>query len=72
MALNKDGVKYYTKAQGAITVNFPEDRTTCEFCPYRYFDSIKVARCRITEEFLPYPTVGVGTQCPLKIIEKEE
>lgn len=70
--LNKDGVKYYTKAKGTITVNFPEDRTTCEFCPYRYFDSIKVARCRITEEFLPYPTVGVGTQCPLKIIEKEE
>ena len=67
MPLNKNGVKYYTKASGKITVNFPEDKTTCEYCPYRYFDSLKVARCRITEEFLPYPTVSIGNQCPVEI-----
>lgn len=71
MPLNKNGVKYYTKASCKITVNFPEDKTTCEYCPCRYFDSLKVARCRITEEFLPYPTLCVGNQCPLEI-EKED
>ena len=70
MPLNKNGVKYYTKTVGTFTVFFPEDKTTCEYCKYRFFDSLKISRCRITDEFLAYPTLCVGTNCPLEIDEE--
>lgn len=69
--LDKGSVLYYTKAVGTITVYFPEDKVSCEYCPYRYTDNLKVARCRITEEFLPYVKLDVGNMCPLEIVKEE-
>ena len=28
------GVKYYTKGQAVITVNFPEGEISCNYCPF--------------------------------------
>ena len=71
MPLNKGCVTYYTKAVGQFTVYFPENYTTCDYCPYCYIDRLKIAKCRITDEFLPYTSTGVGASCPLKIVEED-
>ena len=66
------GVSYYTLAKGEITVSFPEDQTVCQWCPYcRNEDSLRRWKCLITGEYLVYPFVSVGNECPLTLIEQE-
>ena len=67
------GVRYYTVAEGTVRVNFPEDRTVCQWCPFaRNEDSLKRWRCQVTGEYLVYPFVSVGNECPLVIVEEEK
>ena len=67
------GILYYTKAQGKITVNFPEDKTVCQYCQYsRNEDSLKRWKCLITGEFLLYPFDTIGNECPLKLVEEQK
>lgn len=64
------GVSYYTLAHGAVAVYFPEDKTTCQWCPYvRNEDSLKRHKCLLTGEYLPYPFTARGNECPLTIEE---
>lgn len=66
------GVKYYTTAKATVTVHFPEDRTVCQYCPYcRNEDSLKRWKCLLTNEYLVYPLVSVGNECPFIQIEEE-
>lgn len=65
-----NGVSYYTLAHGAVAVFFPEDKTTCQWCPYvRNEDSLKRHKCLLTGEYLPYPFTARGNECPLTIEE---
>ncbi|WP_099206197.1 hypothetical protein [Scatolibacter rhodanostii] len=65
------GIKYYTKAEGSIKVNFPEDKTVCQYCPYaRNEDSLKRWKCLLTGELLLYPFLSIGNECPLKLIDE--
>lgn len=65
-----NGVSYYTLAHGAVAVYFPEDKTTCQWCPYvRNEDSLKRHKCLLTGEYLPYPFTARGNECPLTIEE---
>lgn len=69
----ENGVLYYTKAKGEITVNFPEDKTICQWCPYcRNEDSLKRWKCLITGEYLLHPFHSIGNKCPLKLVEGDE
>jgi hypothetical protein len=66
MKVLKNGVSYYTKGKAIISVNFPEDLTVCQWCPYcRNEDSLKRWRCLLTGEYLVYPFVSVGNDCPV-------
>lgn len=66
-----NGVSYYTLAHGAVAVYFPEDKTTCQWCPYvRNEDSLKRHKCLLTGEYLPYPFTARGNECPLTIEEE--
>lgn len=63
------GVRFYTKAVGMIEVSFPENKTVCQYCPFCFGDRTERARCAYTHEFILYPKVQVGHDCPLEIVE---
>lgn len=66
------GVLYYTKAKGEVEVNFPEDKVVCQWCPYcRNEDSLRRWKCLLTGEYLVYPFVSIGNECPLVVEGKE-
>ena len=66
-------VSYYTKAKATIEVGFPEDRTVCQWCQFcRNEDSLKRWKCLLTHEYLVYPFLSVGNQCPLVFEERSE
>jgi len=68
----ENGVKFYTKAIGEIIVNFPENRTVCQWCPYcRNEDSLRRWKCLITGEYIVYPFDCIGDKCPLTLIKEE-
>ena len=68
-----NGVRYYTRATAAITINFPEDRTVCQWCLFcRNEDSLRRWKCMLSGEYLVYPFLTVGNQCPLVFEEKKE
>lgn len=70
MKRRETAILYYTKAKGEFIVNFPEDRTVCQYCQYcRNEDSLKRWKCLITGEYLLYPFDAIGNECPLKIME---
>lgn len=67
-----EGVSYYTKGTATLPVFFPEDKTTCQWCPYvRTEDSLKRCRCLLTGEYLPYPFTSRGNECPV-VFEEEQ
>lgn len=67
------GVGYYTKGHAVVEVNFPEDKIICQWCPYcRNEDSLKRWRCLLTGEYLVYPFISRGNDCPIILDEKEE
>lgn len=62
----KNGVSFYTKGIASVTVNFPEGNVVCQWCPFcRNEDSLKRWKCLLTGEYLLYPFVSVGNQCPI-------
>ena len=65
----KNGVDYYTKGIAEITVNFPEDKIACKWCPLflRYEKDYARYSCRLTGEWILDPLHSIGGQCPLKI-----
>lgn len=68
-----NGVSYYTRAHGTVSVFFPENRTVCQWCPYvRNEDSLKRHRCLLTGEYLVYPFTERGNECPLIIEEGDK
>ena len=68
----ENGVKFYTKAIVEIIVNFPENRTVCQWCPYcRNEDSLRRWKCLITGEYIVYPFDCIGDKCPLTLIKEE-
>jgi len=67
----KNGVDYYTCGVAMLNIPFPEDKTTCQWCPYvRNEDSLKRHRCLLTSEYLMYPFTGRGNQCPVVFTEE--
>ena len=69
--LIKRGVDHYTVGKATVKVYFPEDKTVCQWCPFcRNEDSLKRWKCLITGEYLVYPFVSVGNQCPIILEEK--
>lgn len=67
----EQGVSYYTTGRLTVDVHFPEDKTVCQWCPYcRNEDSLKRWRCLITNEYLVYPFVSVGNECPITFKEE--
>lgn len=66
------GVSYYTRAALYWEFGFPEDRTTCQWCPFSYSEpDLKRWRCRITRDFLLHPFTERGVNCPVYIIPKD-
>lgn len=66
-------VSYYTKAKGTVEVNFPENRVVCQWCPYcRNEDSLKRWKCLLTGEYLVYPFISLGNECPLEVKEEND
>jgi hypothetical protein len=60
------GIRYYTKGRLELIINFPEDKTVCQWCPFcRNEDSLKRWKCLVTGEYLVYPFVSVGNECPI-------
>lgn len=69
----RDGVGWYTKGLATLLVYFPEDMTTCQWCPYvRNEDSLKRHRCLLTGEYLPFPFTSRGNECPVDLEGGEE
>ena len=63
---------WYTHGRLEMRVNFPEDRTVCQWCPYcRSEESLKRWKCLLTGELLVYPFLTVGGECPIEFENKE-
>ena len=68
----KGAVLYYTTGVATVAVNFPEDRTVCQWCPYcRNEDSLRRWKCLLTGEYLVYPFQERGNECPIVFPEEE-
>lgn len=67
----ENGVSYFTKGVAEITVNFPEDFVSCQFCPFcRGESDLKRYWCRLTNNMIYSPFgVGLPDGCPIEIKE---
>lgn len=73
MASLEKGVSYYTKGHVTVVINFPEDKAVCQWCPFcRNEDSLKRWKCLLTGEYLVYPFVSVGNECPVRLEDENE
>lgn len=69
----ESGVLYYTKGLLKMEISFPEDRTICQWCPFcRSEDSMKRHKCILTGEYLVYPFITIGAQCPIQFKKEEK
>lgn len=67
-----NGILKYTKGVAVVPVFFPENKVSCQYCPFcKYEDRYYRYSCRLTTEWLLDFKLGVGEQCPL-IFEEEE
>ena len=67
----------YVTVEYPLTINFPEDKVICDFCPLCKAENAGTRfRCLETGEILPFHNVDYGLKCPLPIptrkIESEE
>lgn len=63
------GVRFYTRAQATVTVNFPENAVCCEYCLFYHRAS---RYCGLDRNIIPFrPDRTVGDGCPLELIEEE-
>lgn len=70
MKTPEKGVTWYTPGRAIIQVYFPEDKTVCQWCPFcRGEDSLKRHKCLLTGEYLVYPLISIGNQCPIVLEE---
>lgn len=69
----ESGVRYYTKASAAITVNFPEKDVKCKWCPFcRAEQALGRHWCRLTNDMLYNPeSFELGHNCPLEFEEEK-
>ena len=65
--MSKDSsVTWYATGTATIPVYFPNGLTVCQWCPYlKYYDALKRHQCELTKEYLPYPFVSRGNECPV-------
>lgn len=62
----ENGVKFYSMGQANINVAFPEDDICCNWCQFcRAESDLKRFRCRLTNEMIYNPFVGISSKCPL-------
>lgn len=69
----KGGVSYYTTGTASIRVHFPEDCVTCQYCPFCRPDSdLRRYWCRLMDEMVYNPFVGVMDFCPIELQEVQD
>jgi len=66
------GVSAYIIGRATVAAYFPIDHkgnedVCCEQC--RFFMQ-RSRRCGLTEELVPYPTKGIGRDCPMEFFEE--
>lgn len=67
MAKFDKGVEFYTTLKAEIFIHFPEKDVTCQWCPYcRAERDLGRFWCRLTNEMIYNPYIGIGDNCPLK------
>ena len=72
IGLKSGSVTSYTSMTLKYPVYFPAGMVpTCALCRYSYADSLKRARCRITDEVLYNYDRDLGDECPLVETEVE-
>lgn len=65
-----DKVLHYTMGTATLSIGFPNDDTTCQWCPYCYSEyGLDRARCRLTDEVLRFPFTERGVKCPVTFEE---
>lgn len=64
MSSSPNKVLWYTEA--TVSIYFPEDRVSCQFCPL--LETYARNQCRRTGEYIA-DTRGIGYNCPLKFKE---
>ena len=68
----ENGVSQYDKGKIMVDVYFPPGKAICQWCPYcKNEDSLKRHKCMITGEYLVFPFLRRGFQCPI-VMESEE
>lgn len=61
-------VRFYTTGTAILTIQFPNGRTVCQWCPHvQYREGLRRHQCGLTGEFLPYPFDGRGLLCPVQL-----
>ena len=67
----ENGVKFYRKGQAAVTVHFPENEVSCNWCPFcRAEDTLKRYWCRLTNDMIYNPYAGRNSSCPIHFEEE--
>lgn len=67
MAKFDKGVMFYTTLKAEISINFPEKDVACQWCPYcRAESDLGRFWCRLTNEMIYNPYIGIGDNCLLK------
>ena len=67
MAKFENGVKYYTEGIASVTVHFPQDEVSCNWCPFcRAEGDLKRFWCRLTNTMIYNPYSGIMDDCPIK------
>lgn len=65
------GIPWYTDMTVTVTVHFPTDHISCNYCQFcRNEDRYQRFSCRLTREWLVFPFDDVGRECPLKLKEE--
>ena len=64
-----DGVLWYTEGIITLRCYFPQSKVQCQYCDFCYKENgFDRYRCRLTNEMIFAPDVGVGSRCPIEIM----
>ncbi|MDD6988740.1 hypothetical protein [Ruminococcus sp.] len=65
-----NGVRFYSTGKAEITVGFPEDDICCHWCKFcRAESDLNRFWCRLTNDMIYNPFVGLADTCPLQFDE---
>lgn len=67
--MKSDGVTHYTKARVEFDIFFPNDLTSCFYCPLCIRDTVGRDKCSLTREIIPFSHTERGQNCPAVIKE---